>query len=59
MTTRAAIEQLSAAISEDPAKAHAKNAPATARLVGGLRCEVSGFRDERFATDMPSAMGGG
>jgi uncharacterized OsmC-like protein len=55
---REAIERLSAAISADPAKARAKNASATARVTEGLRCEVTGPRDERAVTDMPPAMGG-
>lgn len=55
---REAIERLSAAISADPAKARAKNAPATAHLTDGLACEVMGPRGERAVTDMPPAMGG-
>ncbi len=53
-----AIEQLSAGIAAEPAKARPKNAAATARLVDGLRCEVTGPRQERVLTDMPPAMGG-
>jgi uncharacterized OsmC-like protein len=55
---RKAIEQLSAAISADPAKSRAKSVPATARLTGGLRCEVTGPQGQRLETDMPPAMGG-
>jgi len=55
---RDAIETLSAAISADPAKARAKNAPAKARLTEGLKCEITGPRSERAVTDMPPAMGG-
>ena len=55
---RQAIERLSAAISADPAKARAKNAPATARLTDGLACEIIGPHGERVVTDMPPAMGG-
>lgn len=55
---RTAIENVSAAIAADPAKARSKNAPATARLVGGLQCELSGPYNERLVTDMPPAMGG-
>jgi uncharacterized OsmC-like protein len=55
---REAIEQLSAAIAADPAKAQAKTVPATARLTEGLKCEVTGPRGERVTTDMPPAMGG-
>jgi uncharacterized OsmC-like protein len=61
MTTasiRDAIDTVSAAITADPAKARAKNAPATARLVSGLQCEVTGPYEERLLTDMPKAMGG-
>ena len=55
---RQAIEKLGAAIGADPAKARAKNAPATARLSTGLQCQVSGPYGERLTTDMPPAMGG-
>jgi uncharacterized OsmC-like protein len=55
---REAIDRTSAAISADQSKAKSKNAPATARLVDGLRCEVTGPRDEKVMTDMPPAMGG-
>ena len=55
---RVAIEQLSAAISADTSKARAKNVPATARLIEGLRCEVTGPQGQRLQTDMPPAVGG-
>jgi uncharacterized OsmC-like protein len=55
---RDAIENVSAAISADPAKARSKNAPATARLTAGLQCELTGPYNERLITDMPPAMGG-
>jgi len=42
----------------DPAKAHTKGVPATARLVEGLRFEVTGPSGESALTDMPAAMGG-
>ena len=58
VNVREAIERVSAAISADPAKARAKNAPATARLTTGLQCELSGPNNERLVTDMPPAMGG-
>lgn len=57
-SVRQAIERVSAAISADPTKARAKNAPATARLAAGLQCELSGPHNERLITDMPQAMGG-
>src|SRR4051812_2237467 len=56
---REAIEQLSAAVGADPAKARAKNVPATARLTEGLKFEISGPNKERAVTDMPPPMGGG
>ncbi len=55
---RNAIETLSAAIATQPEKARAKNAPATATLVDGLRCRIGGPHGESLATDMPPAMGG-
>lgn len=58
MSIRAAIENVSAVISADPAKARSKNAPATARLTTGLQCELTGPYNERLITDMPPAMGG-
>jgi uncharacterized OsmC-like protein len=58
VSVREAIERVSAAISADPTKARAKNAPATARLAAGLQCELSGPNNERVVTDMPPAMGG-
>lgn len=54
---REAIEKATSAIAADPAKARVKSS-ATARLAGGLRCEVSGPRGERSATDMPPGVGG-
>lgn len=55
---RDAIEQLSAAIASDANKARARNVPATARLVDGLKCEVTGPQGQRLQTDMPPAVGG-
>jgi len=55
---REAIEILSSAFSAEPAKARAKNAPATARLNAGLQVEVTGPYNARIVTDMPPAMGG-
>ena len=55
---REAIEKLSASFSAEPAKARAKNAPATAKLTEGLQCEVTGPYNARIVTDMPPAMGG-
>ena len=58
-SVREAIDRLSESISADPAKARAKNAPATARLLNGLQCELQGPYNERLVTDMPPALGGG
>jgi uncharacterized OsmC-like protein len=55
---REAIATLSATFSAEPAKARAKNAPATARLNEGLQFEVTGPYNARIVTDMPPAMGG-
>lgn len=57
-TVREAIEKISAVVSTQPEKARAKNAPATARLIERLRCELSGPNGESLTTDMPPAMGG-
>lgn len=53
-----AIESLSNGIRADPAKARAKGVPATARLVEGLRCEVTSPRGDKVFSDMPPPMGG-
>lgn len=58
LPVREALERTSAAIAADPSKARSKNAPATARLTEGLKCEVTGPHGERLSTDMPPAMGG-
>ena len=55
---RDAIDRLGAVIAADPLKARAKNAPSTARLTEGLKCEITGPHGERLYTDMPPAMGG-
>lgn len=55
---REALEKLGRLITEQPEKARAKNVPAIARLVEGLRCEVKGPNGETVHTDMPPAVGG-
>lgn len=55
---REAIETLGRKLTEQPEKARAKNAPATASLDAGLRFRVTGPNGEAAATDMPPAMGG-
>ncbi len=54
-----ALESIDKAIIADPDKARAKAAPATARLLEGLRFEVAGPKAATVYTDMPPAMGGG
>ena len=53
-----AIDKTTRLIAEQPEKARAKNVPATARLIGGLRFEAKGPNGETAHTDMPPAMGG-
>ena len=53
-----ALDKVGKLIAEQPEKAKAKNAPATARLLEGLRCEVKGPNGETAYTDMTPAMGG-
>jgi uncharacterized OsmC-like protein len=55
---REAIEKTSKVLTEQPERAKSKNVPATARLLDGLRCEVTGPNGEALHTDMPPAMGG-
>ena len=54
----AALDGLSKAIAANPDKARAKYAPATATIVDGLRCRVTGPAGESIETDMPAPMGG-
>jgi uncharacterized OsmC-like protein len=46
-------------LGEHPAEARYTDSLATARIVDGLRCEVSGPNGERLETDMPDGVGGG
>jgi uncharacterized OsmC-like protein len=55
---REAIEKTSRVFTKQPEKARSKNAPATARLLDGLRCVATGPSGETLHTDMPAAMGG-
>ena len=57
-SVNAALENISNAITADPEKARAKAAPATARLLEGLRFEVTSPKGETVYTDMPPPMGG-
>ena len=53
-----ALQRVGEIMTAEPAKAHTKGVPATARLVEGLRFEVTGPSGESALTDMPTAMGG-
>lgn len=53
-----ALQKISNVMVADPEKARTKGTPATARLVEGLRFEVTGPTGESALTDMPAAMGG-
>jgi uncharacterized OsmC-like protein len=55
---REAIEKVSKFLAEKPEKARIKNPPATAALVDGLKCRVTGLAGESLQTDMPPAVGG-
>lgn len=54
----ASIANTTRALTEHPEKARSKSAPLTARLVDGLRFEVTGGGGELVYTDMPAVMGG-
>jgi uncharacterized OsmC-like protein len=54
-----ALDSLSKAIEANPDKARAKYVPATATILSGLKCRVTGPSGEQIETDMPAAMGGG
>ena len=58
MSIRDAVERASAYLTEHPDEARYRDSAATARLVAGLRTEVTGPGDERLETDMPSGIGG-
>jgi uncharacterized OsmC-like protein len=54
-----AIASASAYLTEHPDEARYRDAAATARLVSGLKVEVTGTTGERLTTDMPKGIGGG
>ena len=56
---REALERVRRVLTERPSAGRTANSSATAVLVDGLRCEVTGSGGERLATDMPRVMGGG
>ena len=53
-----AIAKLRRTFTEQPEKAKAKNAPATAKLEDSLKFNVTGPAGEKVLTDMPPPMGG-
>lgn len=55
---RETLAKTSKMLGEQPEKARVKNAPATATLMDGLRCRVTGPAGEEVRTDMPAGMGG-
>ena len=56
---RAVPDKVSRVLAEHPEKGNVKNPPATASLVDGLKCRVTGSAGETFQTDMPAGLGGG
>lgn len=54
-----ALQKTSDVLVADPEKARARGIPATARLVEGLRFEVTGPTGEKALTDMPAALRAG
>jgi uncharacterized OsmC-like protein len=58
-TVRDAIEKLARLFVQQPEKARARSAPATAVLDDGLKVQVTGEHGERISTDMSPALGGG
>jgi uncharacterized OsmC-like protein len=55
---RDALERAKLVFAERPAVARKANASATAVLVGGLRCDITGPEGEHATSDMPKPMGG-
>lgn len=55
---REAIEKASRFLAENPDKSRKKSPAATASLLDGLRCQVTGPAGELLQTDMPPAVGG-
>src|SRR5437867_2560345 len=54
----ATLDSLSRAFESDPAKGPATYAAATAKVLNGLKCRVTGPAGEQLETDMPTSMGG-
>jgi uncharacterized OsmC-like protein len=58
MSIKESVAAASAYLSEHPDEARYRDSPAKARLVGGLRTEVTGPGGERLESDMPAGIGG-
>jgi uncharacterized OsmC-like protein len=58
LTIRDALEKAQRVFAAKPSAAINQNAPASARLLEGLRCEITGPDGTRVLADMPPAMGG-
>jgi hypothetical protein len=52
---REAITKLGKVLEQDPKKGRSRNPSATARIAGGLVCDVTGPKGESLKTDMPAA----
>jgi uncharacterized OsmC-like protein len=59
MSISDAVARASAYLTEHPEEARYRDSAATARLVDGLRVEVTGSAGESATTDMPKGIGGG
>ena len=53
-----ALESLITAFKSDPSKGPATYTAATAKVLSGLKCRVTGPAGEQLQTDMPMSMGG-
>lgn len=58
VSIRECLEKRRAALAANPETARTKTNALTARLVHGLRCEVTGPNAEAICTDMPNTLGG-
>jgi uncharacterized OsmC-like protein len=59
MTIREALEKAQRVFAAKPAAALVQTPSASARILDGLRCEISGPAGEKVFADMQPAMGGG
>ena len=59
LSIREALEQMKRVFQERPEEARRKAASATATLVGGLQCQITGPTGEKAQSDVPPALGCG